>query len=221
MKARSLALIAGSGAALLLAGQVSARFLGITVESKQNEFGILTVSVFALFDNPGEDLFQAVAGTQNSPMVIQVVGGTFYNHPYRDIHPYAPDADLVAQFPSLAFDTFLTIGVRSVGPGGQPEDQLTVTPGFPPLTGSQIASFAAGWAVTPDQPQGDPFDPVNCFPGDGRVLIGQFTTTKVHAAISGTMLLLVPDQACVNDISVTGGGSDLAAVRPLPALASR
>ena len=32
--------------------------------------------------------------------------------------------------------------------------------------------------------------------------------------------LLVPDQACADDISVTGGGADLAAFPPLPALAS-
>ena len=90
MKAKSLALIAGSGAVLMLAGQASARFLGITTESIQNEFGLLTVRVYAEFDAPGEDSMTAVAGTQNSPLLIQVVGGTLMvlkagQHPMREI----------------------------------------------------------------------------------------------------------------------------------------
>ncbi len=204
MKAKSLALLAGSAAALMLADQAPAGFLGITTQSKENEFGILTVSVYGEFDNPGEDFMLAIAGTNDSPLSIQVVGGTFYNHQYGETHPYAPDANLVAMFPSLAFDTFVTIGVKSVGQGGQPADDLTVTPGFPPLTGGHISTTTAAWAVTPVSPQGDPFDPV-CFPGNGRILIGQFST-ETGSAIQGTMLILVRSDGVVELVYVSFGG---------------
>ncbi|TDJ58749.1 MAG: hypothetical protein E2O40_01160, partial [Planctomycetota bacterium] len=207
MKTRSLALLAGTGAVLMLGGQASARYLGITTESKPNEYGILTISVYAEFDNPypGADAMQVVVGTQNNPLIIQVEGGTFYNHMYGDGQATAPDADLVVDFPSLAFDTFITIGVKSVGPGGQPVDATIVTPGFPGLTGSQIATSESGWAVTPLAPQGYAFDPV-CFPGDGRVLIGQFSTHD-GSAIHGIMLLQFRSDGVVEQAVVSFGGA--------------
>ncbi len=203
MKAKSLALIVGSGAALILAGQTSARFLGITTESKPNEYGILTVSVYAEFDNPypGADAMQAVAGTTYSPMIIQVEDGTFYNHPLGSNR--APNAAVVAKFPSLAFDTFVTIGVKSVGPGGQPVDEMIILPGFPGLSGSQIVSSGSGWAVSPLSPQGDAFDPVT-FPGNGRILIGQFST-RDGSAIHGIMLIQFRSDGVIEQADVSFG----------------
>ncbi len=114
MKVTTLALIAGSSTVLILGGPASARFLGVTAESTLHDFGLLTVSVYADFDNPGADLFQAAAGTPSNPLSIQVVNGSFYNHWFGTDRP--PLADAVNEDPSLAFDTFLTIGVRQVGP---------------------------------------------------------------------------------------------------------
>ncbi len=208
MKAKSLALLAGSGAALMLAGQASARFVGITTESVQNEFGILTIRVYAAFDNPGADFMSAFAGTANSPLSIQVVDGTFYQHPFGTDR--APNPALFNEFPSLRYDTFVTIGVESFNsqspgnPEGRPADELTLVrwPGF----GSSLLSFDnAGWAVTPVQPQGDPFDPVHCFPGDGRVLIGQYSTEN-GSAIQGIMLIQVRSDGVVEQPVVTFGG---------------
>lgn len=45
-----------------------------------------------------------------------------------------------------------------------------------------------GWAVASGFPQADPFDAVNSFPGNGQILIGQFSTTKRHCDLG-----LVPD----------------------------
>ncbi len=45
----------------------------------------------------------------------------------------------------------------------------------------------AAWAIAPDDEQGDPFNP-KYFAGDGRLLIGQFSTLD-GSAIQGTMLL--------------------------------
>jgi MYXO-CTERM domain-containing protein len=66
---------------------------------------------------------------------------------------------------------------------------LTITTAFPTgITGSVLETSEAGWAVIPSAPQGDPFDPVNSFPGNGQILIGQFATAD-GTAISGTMLV--------------------------------
>ncbi len=39
-----------------------------------------------------------------------------------------------------------------------------------------ISTANGAYAVSASHPQGNPFDPINCFPGDGRILIGQFST---------------------------------------------
>jgi hypothetical protein len=55
MKLRTLAVAAGVGAPLILAGPSDAGFLGIYVVKKFNEFQLMTVNVYAEFDNPGAD----------------------------------------------------------------------------------------------------------------------------------------------------------------------
>ena len=209
MKAKLLALIAGSGAALMLAGPASARFLGITTESIQNEFGILTVRVYAEFDNPGADFMTAVAGTSYSPLLIQVVDGTFYQHDLgRD---RAPNPASFNGFPSLRYDSFVTIGVESFNPNspgnpeGRPADALVLTPNWPGFGSSVLTTINDAWAAKPGQPQGDPFDPVHCFPGDGRVLIGQYSTEN-GTAIRGVMLIQVRSDGVVEQPYVTFGG---------------
>lgn len=93
----------------------------------------------------------------------------------------------VAAFPSLAYDTFITIGVKCVGdPPCQPADNLVVTPNLP-LRDSALVCSQCGWAVTPNNPQGNPFHP-DTFPGNGKVLIGQYST-QLGTVIQGTMML--------------------------------
>ncbi len=128
MKMKTLAVLAGVASPLIATGSASAGFIGIKATSKPNDFGLLVVNVYAIFDRPepgdgSGDHMVAVAGTPNAPLVIQVTGGTFYNHPFGNDH--APLALLVDVFPSLAYDTFVTIGVKKVGdpkvfPGAQP-----------------------------------------------------------------------------------------------------
>ncbi len=178
---------------MIATGSASAEFLGIKTTSKPNDFGLLVVNVYAIFDrpDPGDgsgDHMVAVAGTPDAPMNITVIGGTFYNSPFGG--NTAPSAALLVPFPSLAYDTFMTIGVKAVGdPPFQPFDNLTITPEFPNpgLTGNFIGGTHLGWAVIATAPQGDPFNPefVN---GNGQTLIGQFSTAD-GSAISGTMLL--------------------------------
>jgi hypothetical protein len=71
---------------------------------------------------------------------------------------------------------------------GQPEDLLAFSPGFPGLDGSSISTGDSGWGVVPGDPQWDPFDP-DFFAGDGRMLIGQFSTADGSAILWGMMLI--------------------------------
>jgi hypothetical protein len=190
MRSRTLSLINGPVIVLMTASRACGGFVGLDVVSKPNPFGLLVCNVFAVFDRPGQDFFLAVSGKPQGPISIDVVGGTFYQHPQGG--DTAPLAALVDLFPSLAYDSFVTIGVKSVGLGGQPEDHLTLSPGwlgFGPSTLPPSPGANAGWAVTPGQPQADPFNP-SFFAGDGHVLIGQFSTAN-GTAISGMMQLLV------------------------------
>jgi len=217
MKSKTLSVLAGVGAPLILTAHASAGFLGIKVVGKPNEFGLIVCNIYAMFDrpptpdpdNPGEfifhDLMQAVSGTVNAPLLIQVLGGgTFYNHFLNG--DQAPLTTLVGAFPIAAFDTFVTIGVKQLiapgGPGpGQTEDLLTVTPGFGPIEGTQFATTTSGWAIIPNAAQADPFNQ-NFVAGNGSVLIGQFATAD-GTGFSGTMLLrfVANDQVRPNYVS--------------------
>ncbi len=189
MTVRTLAVVAGVSAPLILGGSASGGFVGIETASKPNEFGIFTVNVYAVFDRPGEDLMSAVAGTPLNPLTIEVIGGTFYQHPFNNaIMDRPPQGFLIDVFPSLASDTFVTIAVKCVGdPPCQPIDNMVITAGFPGFGPSVLMTSHEGWAITPIEPAADPFNP-DFFAGDGRVLIGQFSTVD-GSGIEGTMLL--------------------------------
>ncbi len=183
MKIKTLSVLAGVGAPLILTAHAPAGFLGIKAVGKPNEFGLIVCNVYAVFDRPGQDLFTKIAGTADAPMLIQVEGGgTFYNHAFGTDR--APGAALIAAFASLAFDTFVTIGIKQTG---LVDDALVITPGFPTgITGTQLFTNESGWAITFD-PQGNPFDP-NYAGGNGEVLIAQFATAD-GTGFSGTMLV--------------------------------
>jgi len=184
MKIRTLSVLAGAGAPLIATASASAAFLGLKAVSKPNTFGLIVCNVYAEFDRPGQDFMRAIAGTAGSPMLIQVLGGgTFYNHDFGS--NAAPNAALIAAFPSLAFDTFVTIGAKQFTPTFP--DNTVMTPGFPPLTGTQFFTTASGWAVTPIDAQGDPFN-TDYSSGNGQLLLAQFATAD-GTGFSGTWLM--------------------------------
>ncbi len=74
------------------------------------------------------------------------------------------------------------------GVGGQPTDLLIITEGWPGFGESVLSMSGYGCGISPINPQGDPFDGINSFPGNGQVLIGQFSTAK-GTSFQGTMLL--------------------------------
>jgi len=186
MKMKTLSMLAGVGAPLIATATASAGFLGIKVVSKENQFGLLVCNVYAEFDRPGEDFMQAVAGTADAPLLIQIKGGgTFYNHDFGS--DGSPNLALIAAFASLAFDTFMTIGAKHFSPTFP--DNTVLTPDQPGLVGTQISTTTSGWAVTPIDPQGDPFN-TDYSSGNGQILIAQYSTLAgAGVTITGTFLV--------------------------------
>ncbi len=143
------------------------------------------VNVYAIFDRPGQDRMTNVRGTPNTPLRIEVHNGTFYNHVFGDDR--APSTFLVGLYPSLAFDTFVTIGIKSVGTNGQPKDNVHIF--IPPgITGSVLECDGCGWGVGALEAQRDPFNAAASFPGNGQILIAQFSTAD-GTAIAGQFLI--------------------------------
>ncbi len=188
MKVRTLSVLVGVTAPLILTGSSDACFVGIKATSKPNDFGLLVVNVYAIFDRPGEDRVDAIYGSYYNPLHIEVHNCSFYNTPNFGTDQ-APSTFFISLFPSLEFDTFVTVGVKAVGVNGQPKDNLTITDIFTNgITGSVLETSTAGYGLTPLDAQGDPFDPVNSFPGNGQIQIGQFSTSN-GTAISGEFLI--------------------------------
>jgi hypothetical protein len=215
MKARCLSLLAGSAAPLLIAAPAPAAFVELTTETRPNPFGLSVVEVFAQFSQPG-DLLRAVAGTSSSPLNISVTGGgTFYQHPSgSDRAPF--DLGVMTE-PSLAYDTFVTIGVNLLDPdgdnGGQPEDLMFMAPGWPGFGPSSLVVTNSAWTLLPGARQANPFDSAFAA-GDGRVLIAQLATTN-GTGFEGTVLVQytsggIPGQAVASFTHLIPGPGGLA-----------
>ncbi len=221
MRVRTLCLLAGTAVPLILTGSAPAGFTGISTASKPNPWGLLTVNVYAEFDrpDPGDgsgDHMLGVFGTPKHPLRIEVIGGTFYQSPFSGDQP--PRCEWCGVFPSIAFDTFVTIGVKYVGyeNGHQPEDHMVLTGEWPGFGDSTLETSNAGWAVIALDAQSDPFNPLFSFPGNGQILIGQFSTLD-GSAIQGTMLLQfisngVADEAVVSFLHAIPGPGCLPAL---------
>jgi MYXO-CTERM domain-containing protein len=181
MKMKTLAVLAGVSAPLIATSASSAGFVGINIVKKiPNDFGITTINIYAEFDNMGFDKMDAVAGTPNSPLLIGVVGGTFWNHPSTG-GDTAPGQGAVNFYPSLAYDSFYTIGLKVVPMGYTDTTTLLYMPTMgQPYGGNTVTSVATtngSWAaVPPTAPQADPWS-ADSGPA-GQVLLGQFSTTN-------------------------------------------
>jgi len=184
MKIRCSMLVGGCCAPLILAAPATAAFTGLSTESRTNEFGLTVVSLYADFDQVGDQL-TAIAGTPLSPLNISVIDGTFFQHAFGSDR--APLDAAVSSFPSLAYDTFVTIGVELFGPTGQPDDLSFTAPTWPGFGPSSLTTISSAWLVLPGSAQADPFNS-NFVAGDGRTLIAQLATTD-GSGFEGSMLV--------------------------------
>jgi hypothetical protein len=177
---KTLLVLAGVSVPLIATASADAGFVGIKVVKKiPNPYGILTINVYAEFDNMGNDSLDGMAGTPSTPLTIAVTGGgTFWNRQFGG--DTAPSSGLVAAFPSLAFDSFYTIGLKSTTPGVPDTTTVVNMPTLgsaPENTVTSVSTTNGSWAsVPPTAPQADPWDPASGPPG--QVLIGQFSTTN-------------------------------------------
>ena len=172
MKLTTLGLAAGT-AALIATNPAAATLTGIVVVAEPQGPDLVVCNVYARFSEPDDHLV-AVGGTASSPLEVSITGGGFYQHPFGSDN--APPANLLVAFPSLAWDTFVTIGTGP-NPGNDNTRMMPPWPGFGP---SSLTMTDSGWFIAPSDAQGAP-------DGDGRVLLGRFTYEGT--AIDGRMVV--------------------------------
>ena len=156
-----LGLTAGVGS-LVLVGSASADFLGFDIDQVENGMaGLTTYRVYAVIDAGGE--VDAVYGDADNVLSIQS-STSFYQNAYGDYG--TPSAALFAFFPSLEFDSFVTIGLLNDTGDAMMDIGIDWTD-FED-NGGAIWTDSGTWFATPDEPQVREVG--------GRVIIGQFTT---------------------------------------------
>jgi MYXO-CTERM domain-containing protein len=199
MKMKTLAVLAGVTAPLILTTGADAGFVGIKLVKKlgaETAGGapLHVINIYAEFDNQGNDSMDGVAGTPGTPLNLTVVGGTFWNRAFGG--DTAPSAGLVAVFPDLAFDSFYTIGLKSTA-AGVPDTTTVVNM---PTLGSNVGPFVTSvfttngsWAsVPPTAAQADPWDPTSGG-GPGQVLLANLSTINGTGFIGNFLLQFVAD----------------------------
>ena len=187
MKAKTLSVLAGVTAPLILTGSVSAGFVGIKVVQKTDAqaFGLFVCNVYAVFDRPDDEMV-VVAGTPNNPLNIFVKQGKFYQDPEGNLLTAPFTRLLPGDSGVLAYDTFVTIGVKSDDLFTTLDDVLA-TPLFV-FENDRLQTESGSWFILP-------FGPGNGGPGqpdeNGQVLIlqGSFIKDGIAKGIAGTMLL--------------------------------
>lgn len=159
MTQRFLTMITLAAAATAcIVGTSNAAFLYLWVEHEWVRWSDLAVAkVYARFDSSTDRLL-------GIPQAYITANGSFYQNLFgteTEPNPLYYPVD-----PTVAYDTFVTVGLDSIAPG-QPTTQLA--------RGADFAdnSFEGGWSTEADAPQGLP----QPLPGSGGhyVLIGQFT----------------------------------------------
>ncbi len=149
---------------LLAASTVSAGFQGIEIDTIESGMGIgSTYRVYVKVDEG--DQVNAIWGDDVNELLVYSSGpdGGFYQNQFGSHRP--PSAALFGFFPSLEFDSFVTIGLLDDAGDAMMDIGIDWT-GFE--AGGAISTDNGTWFATPDDPQ--------CDEVGGRVLIGQFTT---------------------------------------------
>jgi hypothetical protein len=147
-----------------LAPAANAVFTGLFIDVKGTTLmpgpGFWSNNIYACFDSPTDRALSVTAAN------LRTCGGVqFYQNPFGGATE--PNPALVAVFPDLAFDTFVTIGLKFQGPPGTPVTALE------PGSSMTQESFTGGWFTDGDAPQGLP-QPITGQPGF-YVLLAQLT----------------------------------------------
>jgi len=136
MKTGTMACMAGVAVPLILCRPTRGAYVchDVVFLDAAEQFGLTTINVYAIFDRPGEDQLLSVFGTPSNPLLVEPAGGTFFQHSLGSARP--PSQAFVNLFPALAYDSFVTIGVRTSGDNPQGggvnvPDELVLSPTFP------------------------------------------------------------------------------------------
>ncbi len=145
---------------LILAGTASAGFTGMSFDTVENGMaGFTTYRAYAGVTAGGQ--VDAVYGDVANALLV-TSGGGFYQNQFGGYG--TPSAALFGFFPSLEWDSFVTIGLTDDA-GDAMLDIGIDWAGFE--AGGDIATTNGTWFATPSDAQ--------VFEVGGRVLVGQFT----------------------------------------------
>ena len=162
MKVRMTTLVGTTALIAVGTTTASADFIGFEIDQVENGMaGLTTYRVYAVIDAGGE--VDAVYGDDANALSIQS-STSFYQNAYGDYG--TPNAALFFVFPSLEFDSFVTIGLLDDATDAMMDIGIDWTD-FE-SNGGAIYTDNGTWFATPDE---DQVREVN-----GRVLIAQFTT---------------------------------------------
>ena len=163
MNKQTTTLVSMAMGSLLIPAIASADLQGISHETVENGMsGLTTYRIYA--DVDAGDQVDAIFGDATNPLWINS-DTSFYQNEYGD-HT-APTASLFGFFPSLEYDSFVTIG-KLTDTGDAMLDIGIDWTSFED-NGGNIWADNGTWFATPDDPQ--------VYEENGKVLIAQFTTT--------------------------------------------
>lgn len=138
--------------------------------------GFTTYRLYALCQNP-DDFVSGVFGDNNAPTIISSTTG-FFQDPFGSGLATGINPDLVAFFPSVSFDSWVTIGIDGPVDAAAGEGPINVIAG---PTNPWLVNFEAGGDIVIDDATGGGWfnlqGVTNGVAGDDlKVLLGQFTT---------------------------------------------
>ena len=169
-KTLSLTIAAGT----MIAGSAMADYAGLDYDAINNGDGTWTAMIYATFTAETDEL-DAVFGDADNFLSISA-SSSFHQHALGSYG--APMAALLPLYPSLAMDSYVTIGRTS----DADNNMMHIGINWDDFedNGGAIWTDNGSWFATPDDNQVHD-------PGDGRILIGQFTSDSFFA--TGTVSL--------------------------------
>ena len=203
MKVKTLSALAGVATAMILSSAANAAFTGISFTSANHSVAagdpggggaqnITTFQIFANFDNAGDTLTSIYGNPPATPgtaLTIQPSAGSFFNNTFGGNS--GPNSALFGVSPSLAWDTYVSIGFESGDAGSDPTQ---FSPGFPAtlFTTGVVGNTNASWfnpVITAGLNQGT------------HILIGQFSVAQGNN-VAGTFGLTYRPSGATADLFV-------------------
>jgi MYXO-CTERM domain-containing protein len=145
---------------LFAVGSASADLQGLSYDNVEN--GMAGLTTWRIYANIDDGELDAVYGDSENALLVNSDNG-FYQNQFGGYG--TPSESLFAFFPSLEFDSFVTIGL--LNDTGDAMMDIGIDWSDFEDNGGAISTDNGTWFATPDEPQVQDVD--------GRVLVGQFT----------------------------------------------